>query len=213
MQHPHPCQFNMMKLLKQTLFTLSLFTAGVFAQGSLIPYVSEANATGDIKKIYSEVKADFGMIPTPIMQHSVSPALLANHWNFFKAIGQNKNFSPKFLAIMRMTIATSGIFQHCDYCVKGNAMMLKQMFKMTDKDLKAIQKDPSKANFNKKESKMLSFLLTATSDSHSLNKASFDELRKLGWSDKDIFEGLKMATQMVAAIYMVNSLHLAVDFK
>lgn len=198
-----------------TKITLALLLSQTFlmAKESLIPYVNEQNATGSVKKIYAEVKQSFGMIPTPIMQHSVSPELLKNHWELFQITGKNKNFTPKFLAIMRMTIATSGNFQKCDYCIEGNAMMLKQMYKMTDKELKAIQKDPTKANFNKKESKMLSFLLTATSDSHSLNKASFDELRKLGWSDKDIFEGLKMATQMVAAIYMVNSLHLSVDFK
>ena len=200
-------------LHKATLTLLLTFSSSLLANTtSLIPYVLEKDATGDIQKIYAEVKKGFGMIPAPIMQHSVSPELLKNHWDFFKATGQNKNFSPKFLAIMRMTIATSGTFQYCDYCVDGNAMMLKSMFKMTDKELKAIQKDPSKANFDEKESKMLSFLLTATSDSHSLSKASFDELRKLGWSDKDIFEGLKMATQMVAAIYMVNTLKIPANF-
>jgi len=169
-----------------TKITLALLLSQTFlmAKESLIPYVNEQNATGSVKKIYAEVKQSFGMIPTPIMQHSISPELLKNHWELFQITGKNKNFTPKFLAIMRMTIATSGNFQKCDYCIEGNAMMLKQMYKMTDKELKAIQKDPSKANFNKKESKMLSFLLTATSDSHSLNKASFDELRKLGWSDR-----------------------------
>ena len=201
-----------MKLFKTTTLACLLLSSLLHAQGSLIPYISEVNATGEVKKIYSEVKAGFGMIPAPIMQHSVSPALLENHWDFFKATGQNKNFSPKFLAIMRMTIATSGAFQHCDYCVDGNTMMLKQMFKMTDKELQEIQKDPSKANFDKKNSAMLSFLLQATKDPKSLNKASFDELRTLGWNDKDIFEGLKMATQMVAAIYMVNSLKIPSDF-
>jgi len=201
-----------MKLFKTTTLACLLFSSFLHAQGSLIPYTSEANAKGDVKKIYAEVKAGFGMIPAPIMQHSVSPALLENHWDYFKATGQNRNFSPKFLAIMRMTIASSGTFQHCNYCVDGNAMMLKQMFNMTDKELKAIQEDPSKANFDKKNSVMLSFLLKATSDPKSLTKKSFDELRMLGWNDKDIFEGLKMATQMVAAIYMVNSLKIPSDF-
>jgi hypothetical protein len=44
---------------------------------------------------------------------------------------------------------------------------------------KAIQKDPTLARFEPKEQKMLSFLLTATKDPHSLTKSSFDELRKL----------------------------------
>ena len=201
-----------MKLFKTTTLACLFLSSCLHAQGSLIPYTSEQNATGEVKKIYQEVKAGFGMIPAPIMQHSVSPALLENHWDYFKATGQNKNFSPKFLAIMRMTIATSGAFQHCDYCVDGNAMMLKQMFKMSDKELKAIQSDPSKANFDKKNSVMLSFLLQATKDSKSLTKKEFDELRILGWNDKDIFEGLKMATQIVAAIYMVNTLKIPSDF-
>jgi hypothetical protein len=45
-----------------------------------------------------------------------------------------------------------------------------------------------------------------------LTNTDFDTLRKLGWSNKYIFEGLKMATQMVAAIYMVNALNVPSDF-
>ena len=92
-------------------------------------------------------------------------------------------------------------------------MMLKGMFKMSQKEIKAIQKDPSLAHFPEKEQTMLTFLLTATTDPASLHKDDFDALRALGWSDKDIFDGLKMATQMVAAIYMVNTLKIPADFQ
>lgn len=153
------------------------------------------------------------MLPAPIMQHSVSPALLKNHWDYFGAVSKNKNFSQKFLAIMRMSIASLDVFQHCDYCVDGNAMMLKHMFKMNDKEIRAIQKNPFKTNLETKNLKMLVFLLTAAKDPKSLTKKSFDQLREVGWSDKDIFEGLKMATQMIAAIYIVNTLKLPSDFK
>lgn len=202
-----------MRYVQKTTLALLLSQTFLLAGGSLIPYVSQADAKGEVKNIYSEVKQTFGMIPAPIMQHSVSPKLLKNHWDFFKATGENKHFSPKFLAIMRMTIATSGAFAHCDYCVEGNAMMLKGMFKMSPKEIKAIQKDPSLAHFPTKEQTMLTFLLTATTDPASLHKDDFDALRALGWSDKDIFDGLKMATQMVAAIYMVNTLKIPADFQ
>lgn len=196
------------------IFVLTLLSTTTIADTkSLIPYVSEKNATGEIKKVYTEVKSAFGMLPTPIMQHSVSPGLLKNHWDYFGVVSKNKNFSQKFLAIMRMSIATLDVFQHCDYCVDGNAMMLKHMFKMEDKEILAIQKAPLKTNLETKDLKMLGFLLTAAKDPKSLTKKSFDELREVGWSDKDIFEGLKMATQMIAAIYMVNSLKLPSDFK
>ncbi len=208
-----------MKILQKSTILFAL-TFGIsvhssvhsFTPESLIPYVKEKDAQGEIKEIYDEVKKTFGMVPAPIMQHSVSPELLKNHWDLFKVTGKNKNFSQKFLAIMRMSIATSDTFSYCAYCVEGNAMMLKQAFKLSDKEIQDIQKNPSKAKLNPKEKKMLSFLLTATKTPQTLTKKSFDELRELGWNDKDIFEGLKMATQMVAAIYMVNSLKISVDF-
>lgn len=201
------------KLITPLLLASVLSTAAIADTKSLIPYVSEEDATGEIKEIYTDVKGAFGMLPTPIMQHSVSPDLLKNHWDYFGAVSKNKNFSQKFLAIMRMSIATLDVFQHCDYCVDGNAMMLKHMFKMDDKEIQAIQKAPLKTDLEKKDLKMLGFLLTAAKDPKSLTKKSFDQLRNVGWSDKDIFEGLKMATQMIAAIYMVNSLKLPSDFK
>jgi uncharacterized peroxidase-related enzyme len=204
------------QLISKIIVVLSLLAVYLVPlqakEQSFIPYVSENNAKGEVKNIYAQVKGAFGMIPAPIMQYSVSPELLKNHWEYFGAVAKNKNFDPRFLAIMRMSIATSGSFQRCDYCVDGNAMVLKSMFKMPASEIKAIQKSPDSAKLKPKEKKMLKFLLTSTSNPKSLSKASFDELRKLGWSDKDIFEGIKMATQMVAAIYMVNTLNISSDF-
>lgn len=202
--------FNKISLVFILIATSS---ASIFAsEESMIPYIKEKEATGDVKKIYDEVKGAFGMIPSPIKQHSISPELLKNHWDYFNIVAKNKNFSPKFLAIMRMSIASSPTFQRCDYCVDGNAMLLKSMFKMPDSEIAAIQKKPESATLNPKEKEMLTFLLTATSNPQSLSQASFDRLRSLGWSDKDIFEGIKMATQMVAAIYTVNTLKIPSDF-
>ncbi len=205
-----------MLFYKKIFFSLvvsSVIIVPVFSDtSSMIPYTSESEATGEVKEIYSQVKRAFGMIPAPIMQHSVSPDLLKNHWNYFGAISKNKNFSPKFSAIMRMGIASQDQFEHCAYCVDGNAMMLKHMFKMSDQEINHLQKVPLDAKLNTKEKKMLAFLLKATKSPSSLVKSDYDALRELGWTDKDIFEGLKMATQMIAAIYMVNSLKIPSNF-
>lgn len=200
-------------LLLIPILLISLLSTTVIADtNSMIPYTSESNATGEVKEIYSQVKGAFGMVPAPIMQHSVSPDLLKNHWDYFGVIGKNKNFSQKFSAIMRMGIASLDKFEHCAYCVDGNAMMLKHMFKMSDQEIKQLQKKPLDAKLNAKEKKMLAFLLQAAKSPSSLAKSDYDALRKLGWTDKDIFEGLKMATQMIAAIYMVNSLKIPSNF-
>ena len=111
-----------------------------------------------------------------------------------------------------MGIASLDQFEHCAYCVDGNAMMLKHMFKMSDQEVQHLQKKPLDAKLNAKEKKMLAFLFQAAKSPSSLTKSDYDKLRKSGWTDKDIFEGLKMTTQMIAAIYMVNALKIPSNF-
>jgi len=204
---------NKMKLLTKTATALTLalsLTLSATAGESLIPYTSVKDAKGEVKKIYDEVKGAFGIVPAPIQQHSVNPALLKNLWDMFKA-ESNPNFSQKLTAIMRMSVANAPKLE-CDYCIGFNEGMLMNMFKMELKEIQAIKKDPNNAKLEPKDKKMLMFMVDSTTKPKEIDKARIDELKKLGWSDKDIFDGLKMATQMVAMTLMVDTLKISRDF-
>ena len=199
------------KISTITAMALSL-TLGATAGDSLLPYVSEKDATKEVKKVYDEVKSAFGMLPAPMKQFSVNPALLTNQWDMYKALGQNKNFSNQLTAMMRMTVASDPALD-CDYCIGFNEGMLINMFKMDIKEINAVKKDPHLAtSLNEKDKKMFIFMVESTTKPKEVNKAQVDELRQLGWSDKDIFDGLKMATNMVAITLMVDTLKIPRDF-
>jgi len=203
-----------MNLLTKTASTLALvlsLTLNATAGDSLIPYTSVKDATGEVKKVYDQVQAAFGMVPAPILQHSVSPANLQALWNQFAAM-HNANFSEQLQAMMRMSVSAAPALD-CDYCIGLNESMLINMFKMDMKEINAVKKDPHAAtSLNQKDKKMLIFMVESTTKPKEVNKAQLDELRKLGWSDKDIFDGLKMSTQMVAMTLMVDTLKIPRDF-
>ena len=202
-----------MSLLTKTTSTLALALSLTLSASAtdtptteltkpLINYVSEADAKDDVKAVYAEIKAAYGMVPEPIKGFSLNPAMLRNQWEMYKIMGSNKNFSPKLGAMMRMLVAES---KNCSYCVGFNKGMLLNMLKVPESEIIALQNDPSSANLNEKEKAMLLFMLKTTSNPHQINIEDIDSLKKLAWSEKDIMEGAKQATTMVAVSLFIDT--------
>lgn len=200
-----------MKLLTKTntilMLALSL-TLGVSAQEAptsstpLISYTSTQDAKGDVKAVYDEIKAAYGIVPEPIKELSLNPAMLRNQWEAYKIMGNNKNFSPKMTAMMRMLIAEK---HHCTFCVGFNKGMLLNLFKLSEKEVMALQKDPTTAKLDERQKTMLLFMLKSVSTPDDVNKVDIDTLKKLGWSETDIMEGVKQATEMVATSLFIDT--------
>ena len=201
-----------MKLFTNTLTLTALaltLTLGVNANESstevvkpLISYTSVEQAKDDVKVVYSEIKAAFGIVPEPIKGLSLNPAMLRNTWEMYKIMGSNKNFSPKTTTMMRYLIAEAN---HCEYCVGFNKGMLLNIFKLSEDEINTLQKDPSSAKLDEKQKAMLLFMLKSTSHPAEVNQTDIDTLKKLGWSEKDIMEGVKQATEMVATSLFIDT--------
>jgi len=168
----------------------------------LINYVSEADAKDDVKAVYTEIKAAFGIVPEPIKGLSLNPAILRNTWEMYKTMGSNKAFSPKTTTMMRYLIAEAN---HCKYCVGFNKGMMLNIFKMSEDEINTLQKDPSTAKLDEKQKAMLLFMLKSTSHPSDVNQLDIDALKKLGWSETDIMEGVKQATEMVATSLFIDT--------
>jgi len=168
----------------------------------LITYVSEAEAKDDVKAVYAEIKSIWGMVPEPIKGLSLNPKILRNTWESYKISGENKNFSPKLGAMMRMLVAEKN---NCEFCVGFNKGMLMGMLKVPEDEILALQKDPTTAKLPEKDKAMLLFMLKSTSTPHNVNKADIEGLKKLGWSEKDIMEGVNQATHMVATALFIDT--------
>lgn len=191
--------------------TLSLVAteAPVSTPASLLSYVDTKAATGDVKAVYDEVTAAWGFVPIVLKQYSVNPKLLRTQWELYKELANNKSFDQKMLAMLRMVLGES---QECTYCVGLNKGMLLNMFKVPMNELTAISKNPSTAKLDKKQKAMFLYVIKAVKTPHHTTKTDIESLRKLGWSDKDIFEGVKSGTNVIAATTLIDALKLQRDF-
>ena len=144
-----------MKLFTKTTSTLALalsLTLGAYATEtpktdavvapSLLSFTSAKNATGLVKEVYDEIKAKWGFVPVVIQQYSLNPKLLKAQWDLYSTLGDNKNFDPKMMTMMRMLVSEK---HDCEYCVGLNKGMLLNMFKLPMDEVHALAKDPSTA--------------------------------------------------------------------
>ena len=176
---------------------------------SLLSFTSEKDAKGEVKKVYDEIKKQWGFVPVVIQQYSLNPELLKAQWAIYSSLGANKNFDPKMQTMMRMLVSEKN---DCEYCVGLNKGMLLNMFKLPMSEIIALQKDPSSAKIEAKQKAMLLFMLKSANTPHATSAKDIESLKKLGWSDKDIFEGVKSAANMVAGAILIDALKIQKDY-
>ncbi len=198
-----------MKLFKKIALILTLSSAVFATDIALIKTLSPQEATGDVAKVYQEMNASWKMIPNPLKLYSNNPEILRHKWDSFKFGSNYKNIDDKLQAMIRMLVSV----QHdCEYCVGFNESFLINSFKVPADDVMAMKKDPSLAPLDEKQKALLLFVLKATKDSKSTTKEDITNLKKLGWSDAEIFFTTNYAAQMVAADILINAFKVQVDY-
>ena len=201
-------EFTKTSMLIALILNLSVVANAAQSEENLITMVSEKDATGEVKKTYDEIRNAFGMVPNAMKHQSISPDILKNSWEYVKLETSNKNFSPKLNAMIRMLV---GEQKSCHYCVGVNEGMILNMFKVSLAEVNAIKKDASKASLNKKDKAMLLFVLKATKNPKSTTKSDIDNLKKLGWAEKDIFEGVKLGATIISFTITLDTFKVSRD--
>ena len=189
--------------------TLSSMATEPKVPASLIGFTDTKEAKNDVKAVYEEITKAWGFVPVIIKQYSVNPKLLRTQWELYKELAQNKNFDQKMLAMMRMVLGES---QDCAYCVGLNKGMLVNMFKVSMDEVVKLSKDANSAKLDAKQKAMFLFIIKAVKTPHETTSKDIAQLKKLGWSDADIFEGVKSGTNVISATTLIDALKLQKDY-
>ena len=206
-----------MNLLNRTstilALTLSLTLFGMATEvktpDSLLSFTDTKEAKGDVKAVYEEITKAWGFVPVILKQYSLNPKLLRTQWELYKELAQNKNFDQKMLVMMRMLLAESN---DCTYCVGLNKGMLINMFKVPMDEVVKLSEDASSAKLDAKQKAMLLFIIKAVKTPYKTTSKEITQLKKLGWSDADIFEGVKSGTNVITATTLIDALKLQKDY-
>lgn len=171
---------------------------------SLINTVQPADAEGIIQEGYDFFMNRVGTIPRPLEMLSVSPTLFELQLRRIQYLSKHPTLSFSLLTHIRYLVARTLDYQ---FCTDFNRHVLQKQG-VSEDDFKKMERDPSQSLLEDHESAMLVFVLKSVKDPASVKKDDVDNLKKLGWEDKDIVDALAQGVSMIDHSIMMQVLQM-----
>lgn len=176
-----------------------------------IKVIPEHEATGELKKIYREIRerrrAELTAGPPfrPYMLHSLNPKAMWHISEFRNEIFCGK--SRLTTAQRKMISAVTSAALQCSFCTLTHAEFLRTD---TGDDLmvEQLKKDWRQAQLGKDEYAMLEYVEKLTLTPSSMTKSDIEKLRKAGWTDRDILDIVQICAYMNFRTRVVDALGL-----
>ena len=175
---------------------------------SLLNLPTVESATGETKEIFEEFQAAFGMLPNAIRLWSINPSLLRNLWNSIKALSSTSQENQKLYTFIRYLVADKG---ECEYCIGFNASLLINIFNIPQDELEVIRKDNSKVPLDTKHKALLLFAMQSIHDAESVNTKDIDAMKKLDISEREMFDIVHAASNMLVVNTLFKTFKLEHD--
>jgi uncharacterized peroxidase-related enzyme len=176
---------------------------------SIISTVAPQDATGRVAEIYGQIQEAFGRVPNAFQLYSASPAVLENQWQNTGYYFRHPSLGFPLLASIRMLVSSQN---DCAYCIGMNEAMLIQRAGFTPEQTAAMKRDPAAAPLPEKDKAMLLFVLKATQTPQAIGPDNVAALRRLGWSEQDIFDAVNHGARNVAVDILFNTFKIDNDF-
>jgi uncharacterized peroxidase-related enzyme len=177
---------------------------------SLLKTIHPQQAEGKTAEIYREVEEMFGFVPNAIRLDSVNPGHMLRHWGGIKEAIGHETLSGKLFTLIRLLLSEA---THCDYCIGLNAGMLMQNHGMSQEEIAQVKQTLDAAPLDQKEKALLRFVIKGVSDSNSISAEDIGALKRLGISDREIFDALAHGAWHVANDVMLNAFKVEHDFQ
>ena len=175
---------------------------------ALLHTVTAEDATGKVKEVYDQLMKTARVIPRPMQMMSASPDLLAIQVQFLNHYFRHPTLGFALLAHIRLLV--SHHFKY-PYCVDFNTSLLQMLTDITDEQLEAVKADPAAAPLNEKDKAMLLFVLKCVKTPDATTKGDIDALKKMDWSEKDIFEATQHGADMIRHGTLFKAFKMAED--
>ena len=176
---------------------------------SIISTVAPEQASGAVAQVYEQVKQAFGRVPNAMRLFSVSPEIQAMQWQHTAYYFQHPTLGFPLLASIRMLVSQSN---DCEYCIGFNEALLIERAGFTAEQTAAAKRDAAAAPLDPKDKAMLLFVLKATRTPKQVTAADVDALRRLGWTERDVFEAVYHGARNVAVDILFNAFGIENDF-
>ncbi len=173
---------------------------------SLLKIATPSEAQGEVKEIFQEIEAVFGMLPEGISLWSLNPRALKFQWESIKEVFAKDEDTQKMHAIIRYLVSERN---RCEYCVSLNGGMLINMFGMQQEELNTLAKDLNSANLTPKNQALLELAMLSIKDPKEVSKERLEKLQDIGISEEEIFNIVLSASQMLVVNTLFDTFDVA----
>lgn len=173
--------------------------------------IIEAEALTDpqSKAVYEEIKAElgFGIVPNLFKSMANHPDFLAANWKQFKGVILNGELPRTLKEMIGVAISQSN---NSEYALKVHLHGLSALG-MSEEVLRTLVSDFEACPLPVREKAVIRFGLMAAKQPSQVTNEQFDDLRKHGLDDTEIFEIIATANLFVGVNQYTDSIALEVD--
>jgi hypothetical protein len=174
---------------------------------ALINTVTPDQAEGKMKEAYDMFIQNLGVVPKPLEMMSASPAIFDQQLQRIHYYTEHPTLSFALLSHIRYLVAHNLSYR---FCMDFNKLMLKKQG-LEEADIKKIEADPSKSLLEEKEAAMLTFVVKAVKDPTSVSSEEIQQLKSMGWEDKDLVDALAHGVNMIDHSIMMQVFQIEQD--
>ena len=174
---------------------------------ALIKTVAPDQAEGRMKEAYDMFIQNLGIIPKPLEMMSASPAIFDQQLHRIHYYTDHPTLSFALLSHIRYLVAHNLSYR---FCMDFNKMILKKQG-LEEDDIKTIEADPSKSLLEEKEAAMLTFVVKAVKDPNAVGAEEIQQLKAMGWEDKDLVDALAHGVNMIDHSIMMQVFQIDQD--
>lgn len=144
---------------------------------------AEADASGDLARVYARVRGDRGKLSNIMRAQSLHPKAMEAHLDLYMAVmfGRSAVSRLERELIAVVVSATNG----CEYCVRHHAAALQAYWRDEERVRKAIE-DYRRAELTPRVRAMLDYAVALTRDPESTSEDLVIGMREQGLTDEEI---------------------------
>ena len=173
-----------------------------------LPLVEEEEATGDVARIFAEIKRDLQIpvVPNYAKAMAVSPAALAISWDFQRSFYQHTTLPQSLTAMILFTIAERN---NCQYCSAGNEFTCR-ILGVDEETLRALAEDLGKVSPQRLQA-IVEFALKVSQNPQGLVAEDYKRVREQGVTDEELVEIILVAAMGKFNDTLADALKIEVD--
>jgi alkylhydroperoxidase family enzyme len=180
----------------------------LFTSVSKLPIIEEQQASGEIGKIFADVKREMGIpvVPNSVKSLAVSPAALKIYWDFASSFYRNLTLPQSLVSMILFSIAERN---HCKYCSAANEMTCR-LLGVDEQTLRDLARDLGNVTPERLREIIL-FALKINDGPQSLVAEDYERVRAQGVSNAELMEIMLVAATARFNDTLADAMKIDVD--